>query len=80
MYTNGFTDSGLGIREFGTRKAENGTGYQMSHATVNYSNVTGRGTSSSKAAVHVTERINGKSSLLLIAACTSPIVRSNVTI
>jgi hypothetical protein len=80
MYTTGITDSGLGFCELGNRKAENGTGYQLSRVTGKYSNVTGRGTSSSKAALPDNERINGKSSLFLIAACTSPIASSNVTI
>jgi hypothetical protein len=54
MYTTGITDSGLGFRQLGNRKAQNDRGYELSHVSGNYSNVTGRGTSSSRAAVRDT--------------------------
>ena len=57
MYTTGITDSGLGFRDLGNHTAGNGRSYEV---TASISNVTGRGTCSSKAAVRGAEPINGK--------------------
>lgn len=77
MCTTGIMDSGLGFRDLGDRTAGNGRSFEV---TGSISNVNGRGTCSSKAAVRGAEPINGKSSLLLITDCTSLMASSHVTI
>jgi len=60
MYTTGITDSGLGFRDLGNHTAGNGRSHEV---TASISNVTGRGTCSSKADVRGAEQIRGKSPL-----------------
>jgi hypothetical protein len=77
MYTTGIRGSVLGFCDLGNHSAGYGRSYEY---TGSISNVTGRGTCSSKAAVRGAEPISGKSSLLLITDCTSPMASIHVTI